>query len=712
MGLLTVKVRMPWSPRDRTGAVPERDADAEIARNLWRNYRLLPPNSPRKNVFDWFLLLLVVFNSLEIPFLLVFDLPPEAERGMKNFDIFIDCVFGLDFLRNFVTSYYVDEQIVTLRKQIAMHYITTWMSIDLIALIPWDLIGEGFSFLRVLRLLRLRRVVLKIDSLKGGVVLRFFVLIFWWFLIAHWFACIWWYIGKVEYLDAAQRWTDGLPSKNETTWMVRIPPTGTAASGFSVVAFDECVDSCLAQCPPSLTCTKVSCMANSTCDDNNLDPTLSTRMPDEVLNQWLTSFYWALTMLMKMPNVGPDTSIEKGFSCFTVIVGAIFFALLLGQVTTLIMVTAKAGSQLREQLVTISTFAASRRVPANLSAKLRRHLNAEWQVTKGMDMQGLLADFPTQLKGDVLSAVFSNLLECNPTFLRCSYQLRRSILALLKPSVALKKQTIIAGRQFGATIYILMKGSLQVSQAPSAEGDSRTTEGGSPEGPSMARRAASMGAKDLKKQLTRANTKGFKDKLKVRMLERQGAVIPLDTIFEGARTSPFSVFAVSQCNLLLIEANDLARLLERYPADDANIVTLALDAEYKGLVESLKMNRDSRPGGESSRESRAAGSEEPAPSANKAVRSTPKDEVSLTEKISTMEENARTLIDSVVALQVETAKVPHVLRALSARLGVEVDAPSSGPPSPGSLAGSDASKKKDAGNPVAGFFGLGGQPED
>ena len=41
-------------------------------------------------------------------------------------------------------------------------------------------------------------------------------------------------------------------------------------------------------------------------------------------------------------------------------------------------------------------------------------------------------------------------------------QLRRHILGLLKPSVALKKQTIIAGRQFGATIYVLMKGSLQV----------------------------------------------------------------------------------------------------------------------------------------------------------------------------------------------------------------------------------------------------------
>ena len=243
MGLLTVKVRMPWSPRAE-GQDPsmERDADAEIARNLWRNYRLLPPNSPRKTVFDWFLLLLVVFNSLEIPFVLAFHLPADGAEALKNFDIFIDCVFGIDFIRNFITSYYEDDNIVTSRKQIAMRYLTTWASIDLIAIIPWDLISIYLRGLRILRLLRLRRVVQKIDSLKGGVKLRFVVLLFWWFLIAHWFACLWWYIGRVEYEASILRWQRGEPALDESTWLVRIPPAGTAKTGFSTSIFESCVD--------------------------------------------------------------------------------------------------------------------------------------------------------------------------------------------------------------------------------------------------------------------------------------------------------------------------------------------------------------------------------------------------------------------------------------------------------------------------------------
>lgn len=109
-------------------------------------------------------------------------------------------------------------------------------------------LNPSCSLIRVVVLVcfvhRLRRVVQKLDSLKGGVKLRFFTLIFWWFLIAHWFACLWWFIGRTGYQDAEYREKEGLPRRNDTTWLVRIPPTGTAATGFSVAAFDNCVARC------------------------------------------------------------------------------------------------------------------------------------------------------------------------------------------------------------------------------------------------------------------------------------------------------------------------------------------------------------------------------------------------------------------------------------------------------------------------------------
>lgn len=86
--------------------------------------------------------------------MLVFNLPADASNGVRNFDYFVDGVFAIDFIRNFITSYYVDEQIVTSRKQIMRHYATGWMSVDLIAIIPWDNLNENLKALRLLRLLR------------------------------------------------------------------------------------------------------------------------------------------------------------------------------------------------------------------------------------------------------------------------------------------------------------------------------------------------------------------------------------------------------------------------------------------------------------------------------------------------------------------------------------------------------------------------------
>lgn len=213
----TVKVRMPWSPRDRRGSF-ELDAEAEMARNLWRNYKLLMPSSPRRNMWDWVLVLLVFFNSLEIPFVLVFALPKSAQDGVRSFDYVVDVFFWMDIILQMNTSYHVEEQLVTSRKQILKHY-APWMVVDVCATFPWELLSQAqgsldaditegnLRALRILRLLRLKKVVNKLDSLKGGVILRFCTLLVSWVLIAHWFACIWWFIGRSGYEAAHERCT-------------------------------------------------------------------------------------------------------------------------------------------------------------------------------------------------------------------------------------------------------------------------------------------------------------------------------------------------------------------------------------------------------------------------------------------------------------------------------------------------------------------------
>lgn len=94
-------------------------------------------------------------------------------------------------------------------KRIAMHYLRGWFLIDLIACLPWEEMAgvvssgaAGSVFVKILksckalRLLRLSRLFkfLERQQLMGH-VMRMVRMLFFFFLFAHWVACLWYALG-------------------------------------------------------------------------------------------------------------------------------------------------------------------------------------------------------------------------------------------------------------------------------------------------------------------------------------------------------------------------------------------------------------------------------------------------------------------------------------------------------------------------------------
>jgi potassium voltage-gated channel Eag-related subfamily H member 5 len=123
-------------------------------------------------------------------------------------------------------------EVVSDPKVIRMNYLQSWFVIDLLSCLPYDVfnafdhdedvrenklnvddlmkifffitlqylqgIGSLFSALKVVRLLRLGRVVRKLDRyLEYGAAMLILLLCFY-MLVAHWLACIWYYIGRTD----------------------------------------------------------------------------------------------------------------------------------------------------------------------------------------------------------------------------------------------------------------------------------------------------------------------------------------------------------------------------------------------------------------------------------------------------------------------------------------------------------------------------------
>jgi len=258
---------------------------------------------------------------------------------------------------------------------------------------------------------------------------------------------------------------------------------------------------------------------------------------------------------------------------------------------------------------------------------------------------------------------------------------------------------VLAGRQYGQTVYLLLKGTLQVSQAPPMEAGSHAEKDKSVQ-VQRERRASPVGTKDMRKQPTRLNTKGFKDKLKVRMLEKPGSLIPYaEVITEGPKPSLFSIFAVTRCQMLALEASDLNRTLKSYPNDDAHIVHDAIRKEFSGLVESLKMShslktKDAIRGNSKAKPDAASSASAPkaselvdraSPSETirrmEALRSSqkvpnPSEAESLSETINRMEAHAAQLVAQIEGLQARTTVLPKVLAVLHGRIGTSPSASS------------------------------------
>uniref|UniRef100_G1QWV3 Potassium voltage-gated channel subfamily H member 6 n=1 Tax=Nomascus leucogenys TaxID=61853 RepID=G1QWV3_NOMLE len=237
-----IEIIAPHKVVERTQNVTEKVTQVlSLGADVLPEYKLQAPRihrwtilhySPFKAVWDWLILLLVIYTAVFTPYSAAFLLSDqdESRRGACGYtcspltvvDLIVDIMFVVDIVINFRTTYVnTNDEVVSHPRRIAVHYFKGWFLIDMVAAIPFDLLifrtGSDetttlIGLLKTARLLRLVRVARKLDrySEYGAAVL--FLLMCTFALIAHWLACIWYAIGNVErpYLEHKIGWLDSL----------------------------------------------------------------------------------------------------------------------------------------------------------------------------------------------------------------------------------------------------------------------------------------------------------------------------------------------------------------------------------------------------------------------------------------------------------------------------------------------------------------------
>ncbi|AWP19228.1 putative potassium voltage-gated channel subfamily H member 4 [Scophthalmus maximus] len=382
-----------------------------------------------KALWDWLILLATFYVAVTVPYDVCFA---SHDKGGEHHslvshstigsDIAVELLFILDIVLNFRTTYVSQSgQVVYDARSIYLHYCTTWFFVDLIAALPFDLlyafnitVTSLVHLLKTVRLLRLLRLLQKLDrySQYSAVVLTLLMSVF--ALLAHWMACVWYVIGRME-----------IESSDPVTWDI----------GW------------LQELGKRLETPYVN----------------STMGGPSMPSAYIASLYFTLSSLTSVGfgNVCANTDAEKIFSICIMLMGALMHAVVFGNVTAIIQRMYSRRSLYHTRMKDLKDFIRVHRLSQQLKQRMLEYFQATWSVNNGINANELLHDFPDELRADIAMHLNKDILQL-PVFERASRGCLRSLSLHIKTSFCAPGEYLIRHGDALQANYFVCSGSLEV----------------------------------------------------------------------------------------------------------------------------------------------------------------------------------------------------------------------------------------------------------
>ncbi|KAI7808883.1 putative potassium voltage-gated channel subfamily H member 3 [Triplophysa rosa] len=438
--------------------------------------------------WDWLILLATFYVAVTVPYNVCFTVvggrdeasTPRSPPSVS--DILVEILFMLDIVLNFRTTFVsTSGQVVYDARSICVHYVTTWLFVDLIAALPFDLLYAfnvsvyfGVHLLKTVRLLRLLRLLQKLErySQYSAVVLTLLMSMF--ALLAHWMACVWYIIGRSEIENSPGSWDIGwlheLGKRLGTPYFLS-PLASLIPDSLRPTILDGLVVN-TSQWNGSDVMGHDSVWNSSKWNTTGVAPvsTESAGQTGAVLgggpsirSSYVTSLYFALSSLTSVGfgNVSANTDSEKIFSICTMLIGALMHAAVFGNVTAIIQRMYSRRSLYHTRTKDLKDFIRVHRLPKALAQRMLECFQTTWSVNNGIDVSELLKDFPDELRADIAMHLNKELLQL-PLFESASRGCLRSLSLIIKTSFCAPGEFLIRQGDALQAIYFVCSGSMEV----------------------------------------------------------------------------------------------------------------------------------------------------------------------------------------------------------------------------------------------------------
>uniref|UniRef100_A0A3Q2Q6V0 Voltage-gated delayed rectifier potassium channel KCNH4 n=1 Tax=Fundulus heteroclitus TaxID=8078 RepID=A0A3Q2Q6V0_FUNHE len=378
--------------------------------------------------WDWLILLATFYVAITVPYNVCFTAVEIREDGVSAArnppsvsDILVEILFIIDIVLNFRTTYVsTSGQVVYDARSICIHYVTSWLFVDLIAALPFDLLyAFNISVVSLMHMLLKNTDAVKLLKERKKLPLQF---------VSS-------YVGDTEY-----RW-------------MRVVAAMAADAGHWNASGSQALNGTGGLGPALWNGTRTRLRTL-----NGSAMTLSGG--PSVRSSYVTSLYFALSSLTSVGfgNVSANTDSEKIFSICTMLIGALMHAVVFGNVTAIIQRMYSRRSLYHTRTKDLKDFIRVHRLPKALEQRMMECFQTTWSVNNGID---LLKDFPDELRADIAMHLNKELLQL-PLFESASRGCLRSLSLIIRTSFCAPGEFLIRQGDALQAIYFVCSGSMEV----------------------------------------------------------------------------------------------------------------------------------------------------------------------------------------------------------------------------------------------------------
>ena len=383
---------------------------------------VINPKAPEKIAWDMFIAVLILYSVLIVPFKLGFDVEDEPGSFMDVWDIIVDIFFGIDVAACFNQAFeYGDDSVfITDRRKIAKHYLKGWFVIDFLSTLPVYRMatavassgGEeapsatrAIKTIRVLRLARLLKLVrlLKLRKLSEKMrdleinpgVLRVFGLVSRILFVAHLFASLWYAVGAWSLQEYGRSWTAEFGATSE-----------------------------------------------------------------DLLGRYVMALHWTVATMMAVGygDIYATTTLERGFSIVTQVVGALVFGWILATVAIFYESADPRVAEIIRKTKKLTAFMKDRGIPKSIQVDVINAFEYQYRHKSVFDENSVLNCVSHTLANSMVTEAYKKSMQ-NIAFIRdAEHELRLLLCREMKP-VRVQPDTVlyVAGRG-SAGLYMVQTG--------------------------------------------------------------------------------------------------------------------------------------------------------------------------------------------------------------------------------------------------------------